>query len=62
MIWNLTPADSLKFASGSYTGTGTNGSDNPCSVDVGFEPKLFFCVSERKLCTQSLRRTHLGNG
>lgn len=32
----------VRFSSGSYQGTGTHGADNPCSVDVGFEPKLFF--------------------
>ena len=31
-----------KLASGSYGGTGTHGEDNKNTVDVGFEPKLFF--------------------
>ncbi len=35
-------AGGVRFSSGSYVGDGTHGADNPCSVDVGFEPKLFF--------------------
>lgn len=30
----------VKFACGTYTGTGTSGSSNPCSITLGFEPKL----------------------
>ena len=35
-------AGGVRFSSGSYQGTGTHGADNPCAIDVGFEPKLFF--------------------
>lgn len=35
-------AGGVRFSSGSYQGTGTHGADNPCSIDVGFAPKLFF--------------------
>lgn len=39
-------AGGVRFSSGSYQGTGTHGADNPCSVDVGFEPKLFFIFKD----------------
>ena len=35
-------AGGVRFSSGSYQGTGTHGADNPCSINVGFAPKLFF--------------------
>ena len=32
--------DAVKSASGTYTGTGTYGADNPCSLTFDFEPKI----------------------
>ena len=34
-----------KIATGSYTGTGTYGADNPCSLTFPFSPKLWGIVS-----------------
>ena len=39
---SLPGSGGAKLASGSYVGTGTHGEDNKNTVDVGFEPKLFF--------------------
>lgn len=36
---------SLRIATGTYTGTGTYGSENPCEVYIGFTPKLVFISS-----------------
>ena len=34
--------NSVKIETGSYTGTGTYGSSNPCSLTFGFEPKAVY--------------------
>lgn len=38
--------DKVRIATGSYTGSGTYGSSNPCSVDVGFPFKMFAVVQD----------------
>lgn len=46
MIFNAISAASggggAKIATGSYVGTGTYGSSNPCSLTFDFEPKIVF--------------------
>lgn len=39
-------ADGVKIATGSYTGTGTYGSSNPCSLTFSFVPKLVMVQQE----------------
>lgn len=44
-LWTLVKAEDakgLKIATGSYTGTGTAGEDNPCVLNFGFRPIVFF--------------------
>ena len=36
--------ETAKIATGSYTGTGTYGSDNPCSLTFDFEPKILIIM------------------
>ncbi len=43
---SLPGSGGAKLASGSYVGTGTHGEDNKNTVDVGFEPKLFFIFKD----------------
>ena len=37
---NYVDSNFAKIQTGSYTGTGTSGQSNPCSLTFGFEPKL----------------------
>lgn len=39
-LLHLLGADSAKIETGSYVGTGTYGSSNPCRISLGFSPKL----------------------
>lgn len=39
-------ANGVKIETGSYTGTGTFGSSNPCSLTFGFNPKVVFIYRE----------------
>lgn len=43
---SLPGSGGVKLACGSYVGTGTHGEDNKNTVDVGFEPKLFFIFKD----------------
>lgn len=50
---------------GSYVGTGTYGSSNPNSLTFGFEPKIFFLVSESWATNESINMplySSLGHG
>lgn len=43
---SLPGSGGVKLACGSYVGTGTHGEDNKNTVNVGFEPKLFFVFKD----------------
>ena len=59
MIFNAISAASgggggAKIATGSYVGTGTYGSSNPCSLTFDFEPKLLFISNLGTVCPQNI--------
>lgn len=52
LLHETTELNGVKFAQGTYTGTGTMGADNPCRVETGFKPDVFIaCIGAgNKMC------------